>query len=338
MMQKSIVCFSDASKIGYGNACYLRQEYEDGEIEVSLVMGKSRVAPLKPTTVPRLELTAATTSVKLAAMVNEELKYGEDVQLKFLTDSTIVLGYINNLQTRFRVFVANRLKTIHNYSQPRQWSHVSTEDNPADYGSRGISMSDRNKINCWFYGPPFLATKGYASESITEFGVSKDDPEVKISTMASLLVPQHDGNLITHLITGCSTWVKMNRVVAWILRFLNGCRGRRNESKTLRVEEIVKAEKLIVRLVQQESYDITVSVSKSLKSLDLYQDEEGLIRVGGRLRNADADVVKHPVVLPKESPVAKRIIEHFHRICGHSGRTTTMAEVRARGFWIIHMN
>ena len=68
----------------------------------------------------------------------------------------------------------------------------------------------------------------------------------------------------------------------------------------------MKAEKLIVRLVQQESYDITVSVSKSLKSIDLYQDEEGLIRVGGRLGNADADIVKHPVVLPKESPVAKK--------------------------------
>lgn len=48
--------------------------YENDEIEVSLVMGKSRVAPLKPTTEPRLELTAATTSVKLTAMVHEELK------------------------------------------------------------------------------------------------------------------------------------------------------------------------------------------------------------------------------------------------------------------------
>ena len=92
--ERSIVCFSDASDIGYGNACYLRQVYEDDEVEVSLVMGKSRVAPLKPTIVPRLELAAATTSV----MVHEELKYVEDVQSKFLTDSTIVLGYINNLK------------------------------------------------------------------------------------------------------------------------------------------------------------------------------------------------------------------------------------------------
>ena len=81
MKERSIiVCFSDASDIGYGNACYLRQVYENDEVEVSLVMGKSRDAPLKPTTVPRLELAAATTSVKLTAKVHEELKYVEEVQ------------------------------------------------------------------------------------------------------------------------------------------------------------------------------------------------------------------------------------------------------------------
>ena len=68
----------------------MRKVYENNEMEVSLVMGKSRA--LKPTTVPRLELAAATTSVKLTAMVHEELKYVEDVQSKFLTDSGLELA------------------------------------------------------------------------------------------------------------------------------------------------------------------------------------------------------------------------------------------------------
>ena len=211
--ERSIVCFSDASDIGYGNACYLRQVCEDDEVEVSLVMGKSRVAPLKPTTVPRLELAAATTSVKLTAMVHEELKYVEDVQSKFLTDSTIVLGYINNLQTRFRVFVSNRLKTIHDYSHPSQWSHVATDENPADFATRGISVSDHEKVQCWLYGPSFLLEKGYTGGNITNFGISEDDPEVKDASMASMLETQDD-NVVSRLIASCSKWTNMKRVMA----------------------------------------------------------------------------------------------------------------------------
>ena len=55
----SMYCFSDAATQGYGVAVYLRQVNKLGKIHVSLVLGKSRVCPLKPVTIPRLELTAA---------------------------------------------------------------------------------------------------------------------------------------------------------------------------------------------------------------------------------------------------------------------------------------
>ena len=67
--------FADASSSGYGQSSYLRVKDEDGNVNVSLVMGKSRVAPLKITTIPRLELTAAVVSAKVGVMLQEELNY-----------------------------------------------------------------------------------------------------------------------------------------------------------------------------------------------------------------------------------------------------------------------
>ena len=72
-------------------------------------MGKSRVAPLKPVTVPRLELTAATVSVKVGKMLERELDY-PDVKSTYWTDSKVVLGYINYEARRFHIFVANRVQ------------------------------------------------------------------------------------------------------------------------------------------------------------------------------------------------------------------------------------
>ena len=73
LVRSSLHCFLDASKIGYGVACYVRQMNEKGRNHESLVIGKSRVSPLKPVTIPRLELTAATVAAKVANLVKREL-------------------------------------------------------------------------------------------------------------------------------------------------------------------------------------------------------------------------------------------------------------------------
>ena len=83
--------FADASTSGYRQCSYLRVKDEDGNVNVSLVMGKSRVAPLKITTIPRLELTAAVVSAKVGVMLQEELNYANLKQF-FWTDSKVVLG------------------------------------------------------------------------------------------------------------------------------------------------------------------------------------------------------------------------------------------------------
>ena len=90
-------------------------------------MSKSRLAPIKKVTIPRLELCAATLAVKQDVMLRRELQKETDLEeSRFWTDSPIVLSYISNADKRFHTFVANRIQSIHDGSEPSQWRHVPT--------------------------------------------------------------------------------------------------------------------------------------------------------------------------------------------------------------------
>ena len=95
----------------------------------------SMYAPLK--SVPRLELTAATLSVKISMILKEELDIHITSEL-FWTDSQVVLGYTNNESWRYKVFVANCVHFIQDHTDVQQWQYVSTHDSPADNVSRGL--------------------------------------------------------------------------------------------------------------------------------------------------------------------------------------------------------
>ena len=99
--------FCDACFVGYGNCSYIRQVNEAKKIHVALVKGKSRVSPLKPTTIPRLELTSAVLSTTVGATEASEIHF-PNIKQTYWSDSQICLGYIRNETKRFRLFVANR--------------------------------------------------------------------------------------------------------------------------------------------------------------------------------------------------------------------------------------
>ncbi|XP_048753936.2 uncharacterized protein LOC125665332 [Ostrea edulis] len=147
--------FSDASETGCGTVSYLCMENALGERRCSFIMGKSRVAPLKQTTIPRLELTAATVAVRTNKMLLRELDIHVDCVM-YSTDSMAVLRYIQNSTARFHTFVANRLAVIHEGSQPTDWRYINTKLNPADNASRGISADGLLKQENWIKDPNFL--------------------------------------------------------------------------------------------------------------------------------------------------------------------------------------
>ena len=115
--------FNDASEFDYGATVYLRVFSRDGGVKCSLLMAKSRVAPLKSVTIPRMELAGAVLSVKLVNFVKEELAIPLNSET-FWTASVVVLHFIRNRSTRFDVYTSNRLSFIREYSQVEQWFFV----------------------------------------------------------------------------------------------------------------------------------------------------------------------------------------------------------------------
>jgi len=146
---------SDPSQTEYGQCSYLRLADENGTIHSSLLLGKARVAPLRSVTIPRLELTAATVSVRVASVLKEELDY-EELQDLYWTDSKVVLGFISNESRRFHGYVANRVQFFRDQTSPEQWRYVESGSNPADEGSRGVNAKEFMRKSQWIRGPESL--------------------------------------------------------------------------------------------------------------------------------------------------------------------------------------
>ena len=146
--------FCDASSKAYAAVAYWRFSLFDGSFHTALITSKSRVAPLKIMSIPRLELQAALLGTRLAKMIISEHKF-QITRRVFWSDSKTVLHWIKKDPRDFKIFVANRLDEIRNNSLVFEWKWVSTKENPADDGTRftpgALSRSSR-----WCLGPKFL--------------------------------------------------------------------------------------------------------------------------------------------------------------------------------------
>jgi len=148
--------FSDASEIACGACIYMRATSPNGEHSTHLLCSKSRVAPLKSISIPRLELCAA---VLLAQLVNKVLKcfHCRIDAINLWTDSTIVLSWIQSCSRTWATFVANRVTEIQLLTPTQYWHHVKSEENPADSLSRGVMPKALAALHLWWSGPSWLS-------------------------------------------------------------------------------------------------------------------------------------------------------------------------------------
>ena len=340
VLRKELHHFSDASTSGYGQCSYLRQVNEGGSVHCALVMGKSRVAPIKVTTIPRLELTAAVVSVAASNILKEELGLANVVEY-FWTDSKVVLGYINNESRRFHTFVSNRIQKIHLNSSPQQWRYVSTSNNPADLASRGSSATEI-LTSSWFTGPRFLWEKEIPPAADVSTEIQIGDPEVKrIQTLKTQTLEQW--SLSDHL-SRFSSWSKATQAVSRLIRRVRGDKSTDHST----VQEREDARCIIIKDLQRQVYPEEIKLLSELTQLptqsklfqmDAFLDQDGLLKVGGRLKNASLPTsMKHPVIIPKDHPITKTIIAHCHEKVQHQGKGMTVNEIRSNGYWIPGIN
>ena len=186
--RKELHVFCDASTIGYGAVYYIRTIGADQTTNCTFCMGKSQVSPLKPVSVPRLELTAATIVIKLSTFVFNQLEFEFDY-VYYWTDAMIVLCYIHNTASRFHTFVANRLRLIQSLTNTKQWRYVPTKRNPADVASRGIMPNKVDTADLCFRGPDFLLSDYEPWPEQLEFNelLSPEDEEVKKESFCNVL-------------------------------------------------------------------------------------------------------------------------------------------------------
>ncbi|XP_037774346.1 uncharacterized protein LOC119570828 [Penaeus monodon] len=299
-------------------------------------MSKSRVTPLKAVTIPRLELTAAVVSTK--------------------TDSKAVLGYISNDAKRFHVFVANRVQYIRDRTDIIQWNYVQSESNPADYAARGLCVKELINNLMWWNGPKFLWKKlDNCGSSCEQRSILEDDPEVK---KVSFVVTSKREVPFLDRLNYFSDWFRAKRATALCLRLQSKYKKTTETSEEkidkkinvtfspVTVSELEKAEKVIIKELQSKHYadekrvlqtkENVLNKTSSLYKLDPFMDTDGIIKVRGRLSQANLnEASRHPVILPGKCHISELLICHYHQRVYPQGRGITLNEIRSAGYWIV---
>jgi hypothetical protein len=320
--------FSDACDKAFGSCTYLRTISCSGQVHVSLLFAKAKVAPMRKVTIPRLELEAALLSVKSDVMLRGEL----DIPLLesvFWCDSQIVLSYITNESRRFVTFIANRVATIHAHTSVAQWRFVNSECNAADVISRG------GKISSNWFEPPLLV---------------QHHPEWWESGPRSAHIIQPQVQVHAHpldvLMDHFSDFFRLKRAVAWILRakfvLLSKVKGKSlHLSPDITPSEMQNAEVEILLHAQLTSFPSEIALlsagkpvsSRSpIRKLDPFVSSDGLLRVGGRLKRNNS---LHPIIISHKHRIAHLICHHYHGIA-HSGTEWVVSLIR-RVFWVTRI-
>ncbi|KAL0861558.1 hypothetical protein ABMA27_009065 [Loxostege sticticalis] len=332
-----IVAFCDASMNGYGCVIYLHTTDPAGNITVRLLCAKSKVSPTKVTTLARLELCAAVLMSKLIRTVHETYSARHPIAGTYaFSDSTIALSWIHSSPHRWSVFVSNRVAQCQENLPPENYYHVAGCENPSDCLSRGMLPSQLVSHDLWWNGPSWI--RNPPSEwPVKPFTPSNAGqlPELRAKVLTATV--QCEPLILNELAQRISSWDKLLRIVVYILRFI-----KKVSPSSGIVNNLMTAEKAVVRSVQRVHFAEDIKAltkdklpSKKLQSLFVFLDEDGLLRIGGRLSNSDLPFeAKHPLLLPKHDPVVDLLIDHSHIMNCHTGPGLLISILRQR-FWIL---
>lgn len=346
--------FCDASEAGFCATVLLRVQYENRDVNTYLLLAKSRVAPLKRVSIPRLELCGAQLASKLlnycAAQLSTYIKLD---QVFGWCDSTIVLSWIKTPAYRLKTYVANRVSEIQCTSTPITWSHVRSDQNPADCGSRGLYPSQLISQSLWWNGPAWLKlSPTHWPPTIFTSSPIESLPDIKTIETTTLHVIKLPQSLDISILSKFSSWTKLIHVIAYILRFIHCCRKKQNpprimvteegSSHILSLQEIDLATTQVLRLVQKEAFPTAIAtlqknvrLSGPLQRLSPFLDKNGLIRVGGRLSNSSLQYnAKHPILLPKCHFVTELLIDYHHIYYLHCGPQQLQSLISQK-YWIL---
>ena len=325
--------FCDASERAYGAVVYLRLE-GDGGARVRFLASKTRVAPTKAMTIPRLELMSALLLSRLCKSVEEALK--EVVELEetsCFTDSRVALHWIRGVDQQWKQFVENRVVSIRGLMPEQRWKHCPGKLNPADIPSRGMLPGELEKNQMWLNGPEWLRhsldppvsekSQGMPEECLREQRNKKSHNLVTLQRRKKGI-----GQLIN--INHYSNLSRLLGTTARVLQFIHLIRGRGKE-----LVELHQEAKLLWNKEAQVELEEDPQFQTWQKQLNLQRDEKSLWRCVGRMANAPfTEEVKKPLLIGRSHPLARLLVSEAHRRVLHNGTRDTLTELRAT-HWMI---
>ena len=329
--------FCDASLKAYTAVVYVRFAVPNERAHVSLVMAKTRVAPLKPMNVPRLELQAALLGSRLVKTVQNEI----EIKIKniFLwSDSLTVIRWIKGEPRTRNVFVGHRLGEINELTSSSDWKWVPTKLNPADYSTRWIKAPiDEN--NAWFVGPDFLRLP--ESDWPKQKPLSQSEKD-NVDAMELRKVHVYTLNFENKDFVQS---IGIIRLLGWNGLLVLARRVRKAADRWLRIsdrdyEESTFAEEICFRFIQSDSFSEELKLlrqgqdlNKNSKILKLHPflDSKGVLRVEGRVTKMDNLLFNNnPIILDAKHSAVKMLLINYHRRFYHSSRETIVNEIRQK--------
>ncbi|XP_046404684.1 uncharacterized protein LOC124170045 [Ischnura elegans] len=335
--------FSDASERAYAAAVYIRVSDRTHGVSVNLLVAKTKVAPVKTISVPRLELCAAVLLTRLLVKLIGGLRLEKVPAVFAWTDSKVTLSWIRGHASKWKPFVAHRVSEIQSALPTVSWRYVCTAHNPADAATRGIDPDELIRHPLWWNGPHWLAKEETAWSR--EPTVSDGSENVELKGAEKLTCHVAQASDFGDIFLKYSCILRLLRIISFCLRFLYNYRNKdRARLGHITAEERAAALDCLIKCSQSRYFGLEFDCFKSSKPLPKsspllplqpFLDEKGIIRVGGRLNNAVLSYdERHPIIIAKQCHLALLLARHAHAATLHGGQQLTRCHL-AQKYWII---
>ena len=340
---KQIHVFADASLCAYGAVAYL--QHND---QAALVMSRSRVAPVRSITLPKLELMAAVIATRLTQFLIQSLYLAPDTTVHLWSDSQITLHWMYDIKetSATKPFIANRVAEITQSFPASVWTYVPTDDNPADLLTRGISAKQLKSSQLWLHGPSWLTSADqwptWSPANVLHLqNIDMDDTQ-EVSNKPTN--PAETCGI--HLVIDASRYSRLTKLLSvTILVLCFGHNLKHSQDKLtgpITAKELSDATMIWIKTSQELEYfeEITNMTSNSHKrtllvqQLRLFLDSRGYLRCGGRIHNAPvSELAKFPYLLSPRHHITKLIVYATHERIHHSGVSSTVTAIHQL-YWI----